>query len=97
MTNYARLIVLTVMLLIIFVFFHSTMNSTESRLYRKILSAQKFLWDAVGSDAENDPYRSGFIGVEFSEITTTMGSLPAKQCSTDPLWAVQVFSEETEC
>ena len=86
MTNYARLIVLTVMLLIIFVFFHSTMNSTESRLYRKILSA---LWDAVGSDAENDPYRSGFIGVEFSEITTTMGSLPAKQCSTDPLWAVQ--------
>ena len=55
MTNYARLIVLTVMLLIIFVFFHSTMNSTESRLYRKILSAQKFLWDATGSDVEHDP------------------------------------------
>ncbi|MBQ7543654.1 MAG: poly-gamma-glutamate system protein [Synergistaceae bacterium] len=89
MTNYTRLIVLTVIILIIFLLFHSTLSSKETRLFRKILSAQQFLWNSVGVDTEHDPYRSGFIGVEFSEITTTLGSLPAKQCSTDPLWAVQ--------
>ena len=89
MTNYTRLIILTAALIIIYVLFHSATSTAEKHLYHKILSAQKYLWDSVGVDAENDPYRSGFIGVEFSEVTTTMGSLPAKQCSTDPLWAVQ--------
>ena len=89
MTNYTRLIVLTVILLAVYALFHSAMSTAEKHLYHKILSAQKFLWDSVGTDPVNDPYHSGFIGVEFSGVTTTMGSLPAKQCSTDPLWAVQ--------
>ncbi|MBQ7155998.1 MAG: poly-gamma-glutamate system protein [Synergistaceae bacterium] len=89
MTNYTRIIILSLLLLAIYFLFHSAMNSTETRLYRKIISAQQFLWDSVGFDTEHDPYHSGFIGVEFSEVTTTMGSLPAKQCSTNPLWAVQ--------
>ena len=94
MTNQIRLIILTIILLIIYVFFHSSLTLSERRLYSKILDAQKFLWQQLGNmglelDEETDPYHSGFIGVEYSEITTTMGSLSAKQCSTDPLWAVQ--------
>ena len=65
------------------------LSPQELRLYRKILSAQQFLWEAIGFDDEHDPYHSGFIGADFNAITTRPGSLPAKQCSTDPLWAVQ--------
>ena len=94
MTNQTRLIILTLILLIIYVCFHSSMTLSERRLYTKILDAQKFLWQQLGNmglslDEKADPYHSGFIGVEYSEITTTIGSLPAKQCATDPLWAVQ--------
>ncbi len=94
MTNQSRLILLTVILLCIYVFFHSALNLSERRLYTKILDAQKFLWQQLGNmglslDEKADTYHSGFIGVEYSEVTTTMGSLPAKQCSTDPLWGVQ--------
>ena len=94
MTNHTRLIVLTIILVIIYLVFHSSLTLSEQRLYSKILDAQKFLWQQLGNmglalDENTDPYHSGFIGVEYSEITTTMGSLPAKQCSTDPLWAVQ--------
>ena len=34
-----------------------------------------------------DPLESGFIGVEFSPITTTLGNLQAKQLSTNPDFA----------
>ena len=48
----------------------------ESRLYHKVESAQAFLWDAlerggISPDVGADPYRSGFIGVEWSVTTTT--------------------------
>lgn len=94
MTNQTRLIILTLILIIIYVFFHSSLTLSERRLYTKILDAQKFLWQqlekiGLSLDENTDPYHSGFIGEEYSEITTTLGSLPAKQCSTDPLWAVQ--------
>ena len=35
----------------------------------------------------HDPLRSGFIGTEFSPITTTLGSLPAKQTALNPDFA----------
>jgi poly-gamma-glutamate system protein len=35
----------------------------------------------------NDPVRSGFIGEEYSPITTTLGNLEAKQTSTNPDFA----------
>ena len=95
MTNQTRLIILTLLLLSIYILlFHAGLTHEEKRLHHKISNAQKFLWDslcAIGFelDSDNDPNHSGFIGVEFSEITTTTGSLPAKQCSTDPLWGVQ--------
>ncbi|MDR2179779.1 MAG: poly-gamma-glutamate system protein [Synergistaceae bacterium] len=38
-----------------------------------------------------DPFRSGLIGVEWSDITTTLGPLEVKQASTDPAWAVHIL------
>ena len=72
------------------------LSAEESRLYHKVESAQAFLWDAlerggISPDVKADPYRSGFIGVEWSVTTTTLGSLEAKRCATDPLWAVRAL------
>ena len=41
----------------------------------------------VSPDFGNDPNRTGLIGVEFSEITTTVGSLVAKRTSANPDFA----------
>jgi len=38
-------------------------------------------------NSEIDPLQSGYIGIEFSPITTTIGNLPAKQTSTNPDFA----------
>ena len=52
---------------------------------------------AEKSDLEDvDPYivdnrMSGLVGVEWSEITTTLGPLAAKQASTDPVWAAHIL------
>lgn len=65
-------------------------------LYRKILAGQQYLWSelrarGVSLNESEDIYRSGFIGVEWSPLTTTLGSLEAKRSSTDPLWGVQIL------
>lgn len=85
---------LTVILILVYVLCRSHMTYDERRLYAKVESAQKFLWSELEArglerDEESDPNHSGFIGVEYSPITTTLGSLKSKQCSTDPLWSVQ--------
>jgi len=41
--------------------------------------------------AQVDPGRSGLIGVEWSEITTTLGPLAVKQATADPLWAAHIL------
>ena len=93
MTNQAnKLIILTLTLSIIYIFFHNSLTQSERKLYNRILSAQKYLYDYLensGLEINNDIYKSGFIGVEYSEITTTIGSLESKQCSNNPLWALQ--------
>ena len=94
MSTHTRLIVLTLLLIGIYIFFHTSLNPEERKLYGKLLSAQKYLWSELGRrglerNEDFDPYHSGFIGEEYSAITTTMGNLAAKQCSTNPLWAVQ--------
>ena len=63
-------------------------------LSAKIAAAHQYFWDSLERlglelDDNADPLRSGFIGVEYSIITTKPGSLPAKQCSTNPIWGVQ--------
>lgn len=38
-------------------------------------------------DGQADPNRTGLIGFEYSETTTTLGDLPAKRTGTNPAWA----------
>lgn len=92
----ARLMLLTAALCALWAVQRAPLSAEESRLYHKVESAQAFLWDAleqggISPDVGPDPYRSGFIGVEWSVTTTTLGSLEAKRCATDPLWAVRAL------
>ncbi len=90
-----RLVLLTFVLLALW--FSSGIrgfSAEEARLYRKVLSAQDHLWRELEKrgivlDTASDPDKSGFIGVEWSSITTTLGSLESKRNAGDPLWAVQ--------
>lgn len=93
-----RLVLLTAALCALWALQRTPLTLEESRLYRKVASAQAFLWDALTrkgllaeADVGADPDRSGFIGVEWSMTTTTLGSLEAKRCATDPLWAVRAL------
>jgi poly-gamma-glutamate system protein len=87
-----RLVLLT-LVLAGFSLIDSPLSPEETRLYRRIGDAQKTLWaemEARGeADPVNDPDRTGFIGLEWSETTTTLGSLEAKRNSCDPLWGVK--------
>lgn len=44
----------------------------------------------LGINPSLDPYFSGYIGVEFSLITSTVGNLEAKQCATNPDFAALI-------
>lgn len=65
----------------------------EGRAWDRVRSAQDRLAAlrasmGIASPKEEDPYGTGLIGREWSSLTTTLGSLPAKRTSTDPVWAV---------
>lgn len=67
----------------------------ERELMSSVREAQKFLYDlrvSHGSQFErsDDPYRTGFIGLEWSPLSTTLGALPAKRTACDPRWSVVV-------
>lgn len=70
------------------------MTTEERALWQKVRSAQLHIaeWrtregNAAGTDS--DPWDCGLIGVEWSEITTTLGDLSSKRTACDPAWAVQ--------
>lgn len=92
-----RLIVLAFVLLAFWLFQGSRpLSQEETGLYRRVRAAQDHLWAELGRrgvefEAESDIDRTGFIGVEWSSITTTLGSLESKRSSCDPLWAVQTL------
>ncbi|NLL35956.1 MAG: poly-gamma-glutamate system protein [Fretibacterium sp.] len=91
-----RLLLLTLALCLLWALGRSPLTPDERRLYRKVEAAQSCLWSeleakGLSGDVVADPYRSGFIGVEWSAVTTTLGSLAAKRCATDPLWAVRLL------
>ena len=92
----ARLLLLSVLLAALLFMMNHPLTREEERLYRKVEAAQSFLWEELGRrglerDEAADPWHSGFIGLEWSPMTTTLGNLKAKRCSTDPLWAVQML------
>lgn len=75
-----------------------SLRGEERLLWEKVRSAQAWLYDlrekqgnAAGETA--DPQKTGFIGVEWSPITTTLGPLEAKRTAADPLWAVYILRQ----
>lgn len=69
------------------------LSPEESRLLQRIEAAWESLLalrseTGVPHSETDDPHRSGMIGVEWSPITTTSGSLASKQLSVRPGWAV---------
>lgn len=67
------------------------------RYYSTMVSASRTVRDGIEIirplraeirpiNPENDPQRSGMIGVSSSEVTTTIGGLQSKQTSINPNW-----------
>jgi len=82
----------------------SLLTEEEAALWRKVRAGQQSLaaWrDSSGVpslypeyDFEKiDPWRTGFIGIEWSPVTTTLGPLEAKRTAADPLWSVYALRE----
>ena len=82
----------------------SFLSEEEASLWRKVRAAQTSL--AAWRDAspipslypdhdfsKTDPWRTGFIGVEWSSVTTTLGPIEAKRTAADPLWSVYALRE----
>lgn len=77
------------------------LTKDELALWNKVRSAQRYLYgwrESRGLQPEEgtDPWRTGFIGVEWSAITTTLGPPEAKRTSADPLWAVFLLRQFRE-
>jgi poly-gamma-glutamate system protein len=64
---------------------------------QKTLKAHEALYqrkrDLQIYDATLDPNRTGLVGVEYSRITTTIGSLKAKRTGTNPDFAAYIVRE----
>ncbi len=72
------------------------LTKEELFLWEKVRTAQEALFSeraARGAEAPRavDPWRTGFPGVEWSGITTTLGPLEAKRTAADPLWSVHAL------
>ena len=67
------------------------LNSREVRERAERLNKQSALEAFSPLPVHVDPLRSGLIGVEWSDITTTLGPLEVKQAAADPLWAVHIL------
>ena len=89
-----RLVLLAVALLGVLYAFAPGLAPEEARLVQRIRAAQGALWahqEALGLplSRQDDPERTGFVGVEWSPLTTTLGELPAKRTAANPLFGVQ--------
>lgn len=70
-----------------------SLSPAEKRLYDTVTRSHEILWQwkesrGINQDAETDPHKTGLIGVEWSEFSTTLGALEAKRAACDPRWAV---------
>ena len=72
-----------------------TSSREEGRLMDRVSRGHEVLWnwrerEGLGLDLTADPYRTGMIGVEWSEMSTTLGLLAAKRTACDARWSVVV-------
>ena len=93
--NRITLIVLALILLVLCVWSGGGATRQELRLMERVRAAQDVLykWRVNGDskfDPLDDPHKTGLIGLEWSELSTTVGSLEAKRTACDPRWAVVI-------
>ena len=69
------------------------LSPEEAALWERVRNAEETLSAARYGKSGEDPERLGLIGVEWSPISTTLGSLPSKRTAADPLWSVVLFRE----
>ena len=74
----------------------------ETNLWERVRSAQLHMsrWRArmdCAAPPGADPWGLGLIGVEWSPVTTTLGSLPSKRTACNPMWSVVLARWYTDC
>ena len=73
----------------------SLLFDSEARGVRsRVRAGQSFLWQeqlkrGVALSEDDDKLKTGFIGTEWSPLTTTLGDIRAKRTACNPMWAVQ--------
>lgn len=70
-----------------------SLSPEETVLREKVRSAEEALSAVRYGKSGDDPERLGVIGVEWSPISTTLGSLPSKRTAADPFWSVTLLRE----
>ncbi|MBP5211942.1 MAG: poly-gamma-glutamate system protein, partial [Pyramidobacter sp.] len=93
--NRIKLVSLALVLLALAVWSGGGASRRELSLMERVRTAQNVLYEwrvAGGSefDPSDDPYRTGLVGLEWSELSTTVGSLEAKRTACDPRWSVVI-------
>jgi len=73
--------------------FRAALTPAELSLWHRVRSAEDYMYelrmaDGSATSPEYDPWRTGLIGVEWSPVTTTLGSLESKRTACDPRWSV---------
>lgn len=68
-------------------------SARQERLWDTVRGGQEELWRkqtqlGVRLSAGSDKLRTGFIGEEWSGLSTTLGSLEAKRTAANPLWGI---------
>lgn len=69
------------------------LTGEKERLWLKVREAQSHVLDwrrSIGSSysPSDDPWGYGLIGLEWSPLSTTLGSLPSKRTACDPAWSL---------
>lgn len=89
-----RLVLLTLFMLLLWMTGSFRIHPEADRLWNTIRTGQQTLWQkqiqaGVELSEDTDRLRTGFIGMGWSPLTTTLGGLEAKRTSANPLWATQ--------
>ncbi|MGI6075780.1 MAG: poly-gamma-glutamate system protein [Pyramidobacter sp.] len=93
--NRLLLLGLALVLLALWGWCGSGISPEERRVMKSVRSAQSFLYNlkiqrASEFERSDDPWQTGFIGLEWSSLSTTLGALSAKRTACDPRWSVVV-------
>jgi poly-gamma-glutamate system protein len=90
----ARLVALSIIMALIWFGGGFRLPAADGEIWNLVRSGQRALWERQISEGiplsvADDRLRTGFIGVEWSALSTTLGDLEAKRASCDPLWAIR--------